>query len=128
MYSIKSEGGGMKMAFKSGLLLSALIGAGMLMSGCAEGDKRQLQADLHQADDFGRAVREDLAAQIVDPDAPGKATPPPSDGQRANLAATRYQKDSVIKPQGASTTSGVDSGSSGGGSGGNGGGAATSGP
>ena len=68
--------------------------------------------------DFGRAVHEDLAAQIADPDAVYKGPPPPSSGKRADLAQTKYQTDKVTPPAAMSSSSGGGGGSSGGGGGG----------
>ena len=97
---------------RTGLLIAAL-GAGALLSGCtADG---QLKDDMGSAD-FGRSVREDMAAQIADPDAAYKGPPPPSSGERAQIAQQRYATDSVKQPVSVST------GGSGGGGGGGGGG------
>lgn len=49
--------------------------------------------------DFGRALHEDLLAQIADPDAAPVGPPPPADGARAALAQERYRTGKVIKPQ-----------------------------
>jgi type IV pilus biogenesis protein CpaD/CtpE len=59
--------------------------------------------------DFGNAVRQDLAAQIADPDAHYKGTPAPgSDGERVGLAQKRYSTGQVIQPA-AVTASGAAS-------------------
>ncbi|MFC3069160.1 hypothetical protein [Phenylobacterium soli] len=50
------------------------------------------------SEDFGRALHEDLLAQIADPDATPVGPPPPSDGARAALAQERYRTGKVIKP------------------------------
>jgi hypothetical protein len=63
-----------------------------MLSACA-------QTRLRIEDDFGRAVNQDLAAQIADPDAGRDAgPPPPSSGARAALAQTRYRQDAVTPP------------------------------
>lgn len=49
--------------------------------------------------DFGRALHEDLLAQIADPDATPVGPPPPADGARIGLAQERYRTGKVIKPQ-----------------------------
>lgn len=103
----------MRSALKSGLLLAALAGVGLIAAGCA--DEKQLTENMH-ASDFGRAVQEDFAAQIADPDAAYKGPPPPSNGERAALAQTRYATDKVTKPVSASTLS-INAGSGGGGGG-----------
>jgi hypothetical protein len=121
MFSTESGGGRMK----PGLIVILLAGA--LVSGCA-GDDVLRQSGQKETDDFGRAVREDLAAQIANPDPAWKnAPPPPSSGTRAALAQTRYQKNTVIKPVGA-TTSSVTTTGGGGGQAGGGGGEAGGGP
>jgi hypothetical protein len=77
---------------RSSLALAALAGATVLLSGCAE-------TRLRIQDDFGRAVSQDLASQIADPDAGRNAgPPPPSSGARAALAQTRYRQDAVTPP------------------------------
>jgi len=96
---------------KSLLLLAALAGVGVIAAGCA--DEKALTEDMHSTD-FGRAVKEDIAAQITDPDASYKGPPPASSGQRANLAQTRYKTDKVIVPTGTTT---INIGGSGGGGG-----------
>ena len=107
----------MRSNVKAIVILAALAGAAAMLAGCAMDSSRQDTAWRQQNDDFGRAVREDLAAQIADPDPAWKnAPPPPSDGVKARLAETRYQQGKVIRPQGATTQTTVG-GSSGGGGG-----------
>lgn len=107
----------MKKALRTGLLAAGLASAAAVLAGCA--DDKMLN-DQMQMGDFGRAVQEDLAAQIADPDATYKGPPPPSSGERAALAQKRYQADHVIMP--ANTSSGGSSSSGGGGGGGGSGG------
>ena len=107
----------MKAAARTGLLMAALAGVGAIVAGCA--DEKQLGTDMGSAE-FGRAVHEDLAAQIADPDAVYKGPPPPSSGERAALAQTRYKNDKVTQPESTQTQSVVQQ--SGGGGGGGGGG------
>jgi hypothetical protein len=109
----------MNRVLRSGLLLAALAGVGAIASGCA--DDKMFANDQRQANDFGRAVGEDLAAQIADPDAAYKGPPPPSSGERAALAQQHYGTDTVKQPV-AATTSSTGGGGSGGGGGGGGGG------
>jgi hypothetical protein len=94
---------------KPRLLLAVLCIGAMLLSACA-------QTRLRIEDDFGRAVNQDLVAQIADPDAArNEGAPPPSSGARSNLAMTRYRQDAVTPPSdvGASGTSnGYSNGSS----------------
>lgn len=94
------------------LLIAALGGAGALLAGCtADG---QLKDDMASAD-FGKSVREDFAAQIADPDATYKGPPPPSSGERAQIAQQRYGTDTVKQPPSVST--GMTAGGGGGGGG-----------
>ena len=56
--------------------------------------------------DYGVAVRQDLAAQVADPDAHYTGVPAPgSDGSRVSLAQTRYQSNSVVPPATVSSNS-----------------------
>lgn len=103
----------MRRGLKSLAVLATVVAGGALLSGCLE-DQRIDQTRLRMQDDFGRAVTQDLAAQIANPDAGRDAgPPPPSNGARANLAVTRYRQDAVTPPStiGASgTSSGTDAG------------------
>jgi len=57
------------------------------------------QSSLRINPDFGRAVRQDVAAQIANPDAKYEGTPDPgSRGDRVGLAQQRYQTNQVIPP------------------------------
>ena len=74
---------------------------------------------MRLAPDFGVAVRQDVAAQIADPDAQYAGVPAPaSDGTRAGLALTRYKTGKVIQPVSTSTSQVSTGGGSGGGGGG----------
>jgi hypothetical protein len=92
---------------------SAVAGLGLLVSGCA--DTKAMQADMRDADGLGHAVREDLEAQIANPDAAWTGAVPAANGARAAAAQEHYITDTVKAPVSGSTTSGV---ASGGGSGG----------
>jgi type IV pilus biogenesis protein CpaD/CtpE len=48
--------------------------------------------------EFGQAVRNNMAAQIIDPQPPEDMALPPSDGVRRALAIQRYQADEVEPP------------------------------
>jgi type IV pilus biogenesis protein CpaD/CtpE len=48
--------------------------------------------------EFGQAVRQNMAAQIIDPNPPADMALPPSDGVRRSLAIQRYQADEVESP------------------------------
>ena len=54
--------------------------------------------------DFGRALHEDLLAQVDDPDRAHTGPPPPADGARVGLAMERYRTGKVIKPQPATAS------------------------
>ncbi|MGH6904310.1 MAG: hypothetical protein ACREIR_16380 [Geminicoccaceae bacterium] len=48
--------------------------------------------------EFGHAVRNNMAAQIIDPQPPESMELPPSDGVRRSLMIERYQADEVESP------------------------------
>jgi type IV pilus biogenesis protein CpaD/CtpE len=59
--------------------------------------------------EFGEAVRNNMAAQIIDPNPPADMTLPPSDGVRRALMIQRYQADEVeTPPLPVTTTLGVE--------------------
>jgi type IV pilus biogenesis protein CpaD/CtpE len=59
--------------------------------------------------EFGEAVRNNMAAQIIDPNPPADMALPPSDGVRRALMIQRYQADQVETPQlPVTTTLGVE--------------------
>ena len=83
------------------------------------------QSSLRLSPDFGRAVRQDMAAQIADPDAHYKGVPAPgSSTARVGLAQKRYDNNEVVQP---STTTASSSRSLQGGENGNSGGGASAG-
>lgn len=52
------------------------------------------------SEDFGRALHENLVAQIADPEpAWANRPPPPADGARIGLAMERYRTGKTIKPK-----------------------------
>lgn len=72
------------------------------------------QEDL--ASDYGVSVRQNLAAQVADPDARYRRTEPPAgSGERTALAQERYVRGEVIQPVTEGTTK--IQGASGGGAG-----------
>ena len=82
-------------------LVFAMAVAALGLAACTQ---NPMQSEMRMSPDFGDAVRENLAAQIANPDAHYAGTPAPgaSDGARIDLAQTRYQQNQVIPP--ASTT------------------------
>src|SRR5689334_22396676 len=80
-----------------------------------------MQSEMRMSPDFGDAVRENLAAQIANPDAhyAGTLAPGASDGARIDLAQTRYQKNQVVQPSTttASSQNSIGSADNGGGGG-----------
>jgi type IV pilus biogenesis protein CpaD/CtpE len=91
------------MTFARILLLTAVLGG---LSACVQSQK-------YLASDFGVAVRQDVAAQIADPDARYPAATP-SDGARAALGYDRYQAGKSIPPSSGAMAVGGGSGGSGG--------------
>jgi type IV pilus biogenesis protein CpaD/CtpE len=78
---------------------AAIFGAGAILTGC-------VYPQAHLSDDFGRAVRQNVAAQVADPDAAYKGLPAPGAfGTRAGLAQDRYHTGDVISPASTSTSS-----------------------
>jgi len=67
------------------------------LSGC-------LATQEHLSQDFGSATRQDMAAQIADPDAKYVGDPAPgSNGGRVAQAQDRYQTGKVIEPVAAAS-------------------------
>ena len=86
--------------------------AAVALSGCT-----QSQARL--SPDFGQSVRQDVAAQIADPDAHYTGIPAPGGiGAHVGLAQRRYERGQVIQPSAMTATSKsngmIDNGASGG--------------
>jgi hypothetical protein len=93
-------------------VLIVLGGAALLLSGC-------MVSRDHLSAEYGREVRQDMVAQIADPDARYKGDPAPaSDGPRTSLAQTRYERGTVIQPASTSTSTVIAGGGGGGGGGG----------
>src|SRR5690349_4822113 len=86
----------------------------LALSGC-----EAIPNQAHQTDpNFGRALRQNLAAQVADP-APNYeyAEPPASSGPRTGIAQKRYDTGTVLPPTTESTQTVTGGGSGGGGSG-----------
>lgn len=74
-----------------GKLVALVIGL-LAVSGCTE-------SRLRMSPDYGSAFRQDVAAQIADPDAHYAGDPAPgSNGARTELALKRYEQHKVIEP------------------------------
>jgi type IV pilus biogenesis protein CpaD/CtpE len=59
--------------------------------------------------EFGQAVRNNMAAHIIDPNPPENMELPPSDGVRRSLMIERYQADEVeTPPLPVTTTLGIE--------------------
>lgn len=84
---------------KLGLRGLAFAGALAGLCACANAADQQAEAD------FGRALHEDIVAQIADPDREAAPHPPAvSDGARVGLAMERYRTGKVIEPQPATAS------------------------
>src|SRR5262245_35708531 len=104
----------------SKITLLALSVALVALQGCAAEDY-----SIVNAPDYGNAVRQNVAAETVNPMAPvDRSAPLSQDAQRAALAQQRYTTDQVEKPMEGGTLTGVGGGGGGQGGGGGGGGAA----
>jgi hypothetical protein len=100
------------------VIIAAILGAGAALASCAE-------SRLRLAPDFGESVRQDVAAQVADPDAHYAGVPAPgSNGMRTSLAQQRYDRDHVATPASTSVATSTGGGDGGGGGGGGGGGMA----
>jgi len=93
------------------LFVVSVLVAGAALSACVE---TRLRNDPH----FGEAVRQDVAAQIADPDARYRGVPGPgANGRRVDAAQERYVRGQVLEPAATATSTVVAGGgaSSGGG-------------
>lgn len=87
--------------------------AALALSGCAS----EVHQEASETDpSFGRALHQNLAAQIADP-APNYSydAPPASNGPRTAGAQTRYEAGQVTPPETQNTMSGIGGGGGGGG-------------
>ena len=72
------------------IFMAAALGAGLGLGGCAT---------RHLGADFGQAVRQDIAAQVANPDARyAGVIAPGSNASRVAAAQDRYAKGKVIQP------------------------------
>ena len=84
----------------TGMILKMLgcAAALMVLGGCTT-------SSLRMSPDYSEAVRQDVMAQVADPDAHYAGTPTPgSNGNRAALTQERYLRDRVIEPASTSTS------------------------
>ncbi|HWU53973.1 MAG TPA: hypothetical protein VN175_00640 [Rhizomicrobium sp.] len=64
------------------------------------------QSSLRISPDFGNSVRQDVAAQIADPDAHYQGVPAPGSAPlRVDLAQKRYNVNQVIQPSSTTASS-----------------------
>jgi type IV pilus biogenesis protein CpaD/CtpE len=87
----------------------ALTLSALALQACAtagNGEKSVADANAKAFDDFGRSVRQDLAAQVLEPNPAWKHARVSTDGHRACLAQKRYQLDAAPQPQLATTGAG----------------------
>ncbi len=72
-----------------------------------------VSAQGNLAPDYGQSVKQNLAAQIADPDASYRRdAPPAATGARTNLAQDRYNKGKVLQPAAANASRVGNSGAS----------------
>jgi type IV pilus biogenesis protein CpaD/CtpE len=76
---------------------ATVLFAGLLLAAC------NTPADTPRPE-FGEAVRNNMTAQIIDPNPPADMALPPSDGVRRSLMIERYQSDEVESPLLPTTT------------------------
>ena len=97
------------MSLRSAFVFGAVAAAGSLLAGC-------LSPQHGLEPDFGRAVRNNVAAQIADPEPRyARKDEPASNGVRAAAAARRYEHGEVIQPATQSTSQVAAAASGGGG-------------
>jgi len=86
----------MKKSMKRSFLL---WGALLLLGGCANSESGQAPAS------FGNTVRQNIAAQVINPEAGEKSRAPVYSGERMELAQKRYVLDAVEKSNAPKTSS-----------------------
>lgn len=87
-------------------ILGLVAAAGVGLGGC-------VYSQVHQSDDFGAAAHQDIVAQIANPNPRYPGPPPPSNGNRAELAQFRYRTGTTIPAVAEASSIGMagDSGS-----------------
>jgi hypothetical protein len=76
---------------KQVIFLGLTVAAASGLSGC-------VVSQIHQSADFGQAVRQNVVAQITEPNPRYPGPPPPASGARAVLAQARYRTGATIPP------------------------------
>jgi hypothetical protein len=98
------------MSVLRGCAVVAALAGSSLLAGCILSPQHSLEPD------YGRAVRNDIVAQIADPEpAYARKVEPAADGTRAVSANRRYLSGQVIQPQAQTTSQVAGSGGGGGG-------------
>jgi len=93
----------MNRSSRTALTFKAVLVTALGLGGCAT---------QHLSADFGKAVRQNVAAQVANPDATFTGVVAPgSNSARVAAAQDRYVKGKVIAPMGQSTTVSGSSGS-----------------
>ncbi len=94
------------------LRMTGLVASAAFLSGCSTIAPVGLDHP-----DFGNAVRQNIVAQTVNPDAPVDDSPIEASGERAFRAQVRYLTDQVETPVEISSTIAAAGGGGGGGGG-----------
>lgn len=77
---------------KSFISAACVLSTALVLSACTE-------SRLHISDNVGQAVRQNVVAQVADPDAQYAGLPAPgSHGRRVGSAQNRYVRGKVIEP------------------------------
>lgn len=95
---------------KKNFLLTPTLACAVLLTGCSTTDRIGLN---HV--EFGNAVKQNIAAQSVNPNAPIDDSAIEANGERAALAQTRYVTDQVEEPEDISSRAAAGTGAAGGG-------------
>jgi hypothetical protein len=101
------------------MMTTKTVRAAMVIAVCMTPALSACQSSMRISPDFGSALRQDVAAQIADPDAHYEGVPSPgSASARVSLAQKRYNTNDVIQPAATTASSktlgGIENGSSGG--------------
>lgn len=83
------------------LLAAGLLSGTLALGGCVDGHD-----GLASTGNFGEAVRQTLAAQVIDPAPHYDAPDPVTSGQQAAVAQDRYNAGAVKQPERITTRAG----------------------